>query len=307
MMRTSDPLALRAGPYAASVLPHAGARLASLTWNDGMRDFDLIVPLPAGIAFDPHHWPAGGAFAMAPYSNRLGGAGFTWGGRRIELTAPPGENYALLGFAHRSSWELLSHAPAATVLRYTHRADHEGWPWPFELTMQVELDARGAMLRLSITNQAEEPMPAGLGWHPYHPARGLTTRPQAEVLLAAHARRDVGLDGLARLPPHTGPGEATPFALTSADLHHQTCVFEDWTGDASLPLAPGLRIAVQTTGARHLVLHAAKGLAHVCLEPVTLLPGALQVYAAQQSAALIALAPQCTREITWRCAVVAGP
>ena len=304
MMRTSAGLTLRAGAYAASVLPHAGARLASLTWSDRIRHFDLIVPIPAGIAFDPQHWPAGGAFAMAPYSNRLGGATFNWGERRIHLTPAPGATHALLGFAHRVSWEVQSRAPSETVLRYTHRADHEGWPWPFELSMQIALDAGGAMLRLRITNQSEQAMPAGLGWHPYHPAHGLSTQPQAQVLLAAHARRDVGLDGLARLPPHAGPGAAAPFALASTDLQHQTCVFEDWSGQASLPLAPGLRIALQTTGARHLVLHAARDLAHVCLEPVTLLPGALQVYDAQQSAAMIALAPQCGREITWRCAVV---
>jgi len=189
-------------------------------------------------------------------------------------------------------------------LRHTHRADHEGWPWPFELAMQVTLDAGGAMSRLRITNQSEQPIPAGLGWHPYHPAHGLTTQPQAQVLLAAHVRRDVGLDGLARLPPHAGPGDATPFAFTSTDLHHQTCVFEDWSGEASLPLAPGLRIALQTPDAPQLVPHAARELAHVCLEPVTLLPGALQVYDAQRSATMIALAPQCSRENTWRCAVV---
>ncbi len=307
MMRSSEPLKLRAGPYAASVLPHAGARLASLTWSDGKRDLDLLVPIPEGINFDSHQWPAGGAFPMAPYSNRLGGASFTWGERRIHLTPPPGATYALLGFAHRASWEVKSSANADAVLRYAHRAGHEGWPWPFELTMQVTLDADGATVRLCITNQSEETMPAGLGWHPYHPAHSLNTQPQAQVLLAAHAQRDVGLDGLARLPPHAGPGEAKPFALGRAALHHQTCVFEDWSGEASLPLAPGLRIAVQGTGAPHLVLHAAKELAHVCLEPVSLLPGALQVYDARQSSAMIALAPQCSREIIWRCAVVPQP
>lgn len=302
-MRPGSEIILAAGPYAARVSPEAGARLTSLTWSDRAGARDLIVPLDSPTPFDPHHWPAGGAFPMAPYSNRLGGATFMWGERRIHLTPPPGETYALLGFAHRAGWEVLSRAPAETLLQYEHRAHHEGWPWPFVLTMQVLLDADGAMVRLRITNRSDEVMPAGLGWHPYHPAHGLTTQPHARVRLAAHACRDVTLAGLARLPPHDGPTEAKPFALGSADLHHQTSVFEDWSGQASLPLAAGLRIAVQTTGARHLVLHAARELAHVCLEPVTLLPGALQVYAAAQAAAMIALAPQCSREITWRCAV----
>ena len=304
-MRLGEQITLRAGAYAARVAPDAGARLTSLTWSDRAGAHDLIVPLDAPAAFDPHHWPAGGAFPMAPYSNRLGGATFTWGGRRIELTPSPGETYALLGFAHRAGWELASCTADQAVVRHAHRAGSEGWPWPFELTMQVALAADGAMVRLRITNLSDQTMPAGLGWHPYHPAHGLTG--QARLLLAAHACRDVSLAGVARLPPHAGPSEARPFALGRADLHHQTCVFEDWSGQASLLLATGLRIAVKSSGARHLVLHAAKELAHVCLEPVTLLPGALQVYDHAQAAAMIALAPQCSREITWRCAVMLEP
>ena len=305
-MQLGEEIALRAGPYAARVSPDAGARLTALTWSDGTRSHDLIVPLDAPPRFDPHHWPGGGAFPMAPYSNRLGGATFRWGARRIHLTPPPGETYALLGFAHRTGWQVGSRAPGEAVLKYTHRPGDEGWPWRFELTMRVALDDGGATVRLRITNLADEAMPAGLGWHPYHPAQGFARQPQARLRLTAHARRDVGLSGLERLEPHRGQADARVMALVSADLRHQTNVFEDWSGEASMPLDRGLRIAVKTSGARHLVMHAAKELAYLCLEPVTLLPGALQVYDAARSAALIALAPQCSRELFWHCGVVAG-
>ena len=305
-MRLGEEIVLRAGPYAARVSPDAGARLTSLTWADGSRSHDLIVPLDAPPPFDPHHWPSGGAFAMAPYSNRLGGATFTWGARRIHLTSPPGETYALLGFVHRTGWQVRSRGPAEAVLSYTHRPGDEGWPWRFELTMQVALDEGGATVRLCITNLSDEAMPAGLGWHPYHPAQGFARQPQARLRLSAHARRDVGLAGLEWLEPHRGRPDAHVMALVSADLQHQTNVFEDWSGAATMPLDKGLRIAMKTSGARHLVMHAAKELAYLCLEPVTLLPGALQVYDAGQSAALIALAPQCSREIAWHCGVMHG-
>lgn len=303
MMDSSNPIELRAGPYAATLLPHAGARLGKLCWSDGARSLDLVVPMQEGAAFDGHHWPNAGAFPMAPYSNRLGGATFTWGARRIRLTSPPGETYALLGFAHRAAWDVVAHAPDHATLRYAHRPEDEGWPWRFELTMQVMLDAHGAQVVLRITNLSDETMPAGLGWHPYHPSRALARAAGARLRLAAHARRDVGLAGVARLEPHDGPTRATPVELGSADLHHQTSVFEDWTGELSLPLDDGLRIAVAATGARHLVMHAPKELAYICLEPVSLLPGALQVYDAAQSAAMIALAPRCSRELVWRCGV----
>lgn len=303
MMDSSDPIELRAGPYAATLLPRAGARLGKLRWSEGARSLDLVVPMRDGAAFDGHHWPNGGAFPMAPYSNRLGGASFAWDTRRIRLTSPPGETYALLGFAHRAAWDVIARAADRATLRYAHRPDDEGWPWRFELNMQVVLDADGAQVVLRITNLSDETMPAGLGWHPYHPAHWLAWQADARLRLTAHARRDVGLAGVARLEPHAGPTAAAPVELGGADLHHQTNVFEDWHGTLWLPLDDGLSMVVATTGARHLVMHAPAELAYVCLEPVSLLPGALQVYDAAQSAAMIALAPRAARELVWRCGV----
>ncbi len=307
MMNCNDPIGLKAGPYSASLLSQAGARLATLVWSDGKSAHDLIMPLPSSEPFDAHQWPPGGAFPMAPYSNRLGGATFKWGTRQIRLTSPPGETYALHGFAHRSNWEVASRTSSAAVLQFTHRAGHEGWPWGFTLHQEVSLDETGALVRLRITNTSDESMPAGLGWHPYHPARRLASDAQANLRLTAHARRNVGLDGLARLEPHRGAAEKTVISLSCADLHHQTCVFEDWSGTTALPLDQGLTLDIATTGMPHLVMHAARELAYLCLEPVTLLPGALQVYDAAQAEAMIALAPQCSREISWRASVQSEP
>ena len=307
MMHCTNPIALRAGPYSASLLPQAGARLATLVWSDGSKAHDLIMPLTMTEAFDGHHWPAAGAFPMAPYSNRLGGATFKWGGRAIRLTSPAGETYALHGFAHRSGWEVASQTSSEAVLQFTQHAGHEGWPWGFTLRQEVSLDETGALVRLRITNTSDETMPAGLGWHPYHPARRLVRDAQASFRVVAHARRNVGLDGLARLEPRRGTAETSVMNLSRTDLHHQTCVFEDWSGTTSLPLDQCLTLDIATTGMPHLVMHAAKELAYLCLEPVTLLPGALQVYDAAQTEAMIALAPRCSREISWRCRVKREP
>ncbi len=303
-MRLGSLIALRAGPYAAHLSPEGGARLTSLTWAGATGAHDLIKPIDTSTPFDPHHWPAGGAFPMAPFSNRLGGATFQWGARRVDLSTPPGETYALHGFAHRVAWDVLSQTASEAVLGHVHRSGDEGWPWAFEMTMRVALDHTSATVHLRITNRSDEAMPAGLGWHPYHSAHGLAGHPEARLQLMAHACRDVGLSGLARLPPHGALARPRHYALGGADLHHQTCVFEDWSGNVSLPMATGFRIAVNCTGANHLVMHAARALGHLCVEPVTLLPGALQVYDAAQSAAMIALAPGCWREISWRCGVL---
>ena len=306
-MQLGSEITLGGGPYTVRLAPAAGARVTSLTWTDGSGAHDLIMPLISTEPFDAHHWPPAGAFAMVPYSNRLGGAAFEWGARQIRLTSPADETYALHGFAHRSSWEVACHTANDAVLQYTHMAGHEGWPWSFSLMQQVTLDEEGALVRLRITNTSNETMPAGLGWHPYHPAQGLVRNAQASLRVTARARRNVGLDGLARLEPRRGTADTTAMNLRRADLHHQTCVFEDWSGTTALPLDQGLTLEIATTGMPHLVMHAAKELAYLCLEPVTLLPGALQVYDAVQSEAMIALAPRCSREISWRCSVKREP
>ena len=49
-------------------------------------------------------------------------------------------------------------------LRYL---SHHGWPWPYEVEQEFELTPDRLVLGLRLTNLAEDPMPAGLGIHPW--------------------------------------------------------------------------------------------------------------------------------------------
>ena len=156
MLDPAKQIVLAAGRYRACLAPGAGARLASLTWSDDDSAHELIVPLDAATRFDPQVWPKAGAFPMAPFSNRLIGARFRWGGREIEFARPLGEANPLHGFAHRMRWRVLQSTNSAATLQHMHDGVSEGWPWPFELTMQVALDEDGAEVRLRLTNLANE-------------------------------------------------------------------------------------------------------------------------------------------------------
>jgi aldose 1-epimerase len=57
-------------------------------------------------------------------------------------------------------------------LRFSHRAGD--WPWAYEAHQHFELDAEGLTLRLVCRNLSTEPMPCGLGQHPYFPCTGKT-------------------------------------------------------------------------------------------------------------------------------------
>lgn len=298
-MRIDDEIALACGPYGVRLCAGAGARMTALTWNDGQRERDLLVPCDVQASFDPHDWPKSGAFPMAPFTNKLAEGRFRWNDRTVDLPTPKDSPHALHGLAHRMPWTLSHATRERALLGYSHKAGSEGWPWAFELVMEVALSVRHVQVDLRMRNTSGEPTPAGLGWHPFHPACTESAR-DARLSLQAAAARDAGPQGLAVLAPSRDRSSRHDIAF----LKHtpRSTVFEDWAGTCSLVLAQDLAVDVEADGAAHLFCHVPAHARHVCLEPVTLLPGALQNYDADQRAACIALEPGATRAIRWRCA-----
>lgn len=292
-MRFDDQITLATGPYRLCLSPAAGARVTRMTWFDGRHDRHLLLPCDDAASFDPHDWPKTGAFPMAPFTNKLDNARFTWNGREIALPTPADSPHALHGLAHRKPWVLVHATRERAALRYRHRPTDEAWPWSFDLDMEVALSIDHVQVDLQIRNTSAESMPAGLGWHPFHPADGAT------LSLDAAARRDAGPQGLAVLKPsHSTPSTRLRFQDT---LAAQSTVFERWDGRFSLALAQGLTVDVDSTGASHLFCHVPPHTRYVCLEPITLMPGALRHYSPAQRDSLVALAPGATRAIRWRC------
>jgi aldose 1-epimerase len=59
------------------------------------------------------------------------------------------------------------------TLSYQHDdqdIEASGWPWTFNALQTLKLDRHGLKIELSITNTDAQPMPAGLGLHPFSPA-----------------------------------------------------------------------------------------------------------------------------------------
>lgn len=293
-MLFDDQIALACGAYRVRLSPGAGARMTALTWFDGQHERHLLVPCDDTASFDPHDWPKTGAFPMAPFTNKLENGTFTWNGREIALPTPADSPHAMHGLAHRKPWTLVRATSEHAALRYRHKPADEGWPWSFDLEMDVVVSAEHVQVHLQIRNTSSESMPAGLGWHPFHPAAG------AALTLNAAGRHDAGPQGLAVLKPSTRPAPATRRSLDN--LAAQSTVFEQWDGRFSLTLEQRLAIDVEATGASHLFCHVPLHARHVCLEPVTLMPGALRQYSEAQRTRFAALAPGATRAIRWRCA-----
>ena len=67
---------------------------------------------------------------------------------------------------------------SSAALSFHHQAGE--WPWDYEARQEFALDEHGLSLRLTCRNTSAEPMPCGLGQHPYFPC-GPETRIDTHV------------------------------------------------------------------------------------------------------------------------------
>jgi aldose 1-epimerase len=119
------------------------------------------------------------SFPLVPYVNRIRGGVFQFREREVRL-APnmAGDPSPLHGQGWLSAWQVDRSTSTEAVLSFHHQAGE--WPWDYEARQEFELDERGFSVRLTCRNASDEPMPCGLGQHPYFPC-GAETRIDTRV------------------------------------------------------------------------------------------------------------------------------
>lgn len=281
LLSASKPVHIRCGAYDAMVAPAAGGRLLSLHCSHNGQRVPLLVE--AGpVDFDAHHWPKAGAFPMLPFANRLPAQGFLFQGRAVRPEAGP-RGFALHGSAHRRRWDVVSVAAGSVVMRCGAAAGEHGWPWAWSAEQEVRVSAQGATVTLSVRNDSDEPMPVGIGWHPYHPWPR-----DGEFTLQALARHELDAEGRAR-----GGEQGVPRTVDPGG----TIACSGWQGTLQMAMAGGT-LHVECEGATALVLHRPARGDYLCVEPVTLLPGHL----GEDDAVLL---PGESRRLSWTCRLLA--
>jgi aldose 1-epimerase len=187
-------LELRAGELRLALRPDLGGCIAGL-WRAGLPVLRSVEPAELRRVDDSASFP------LVPYSNRLAERRFDWLGRHC-TTAPnfPGR-HSLHGVAWQRAWAVESSDRDEAQLAYVHTPD-EHWPFAFEARQRIALSPDQLECELRLTNTADGPAPAGLGWHPYFPKR-THSRLQAEVterwepdptLLPTHRVAQAGID-----------------------------------------------------------------------------------------------------------------
>jgi aldose 1-epimerase len=148
---------LRVGhePLEAVLLPEAGARLHRLRAFG--QDLLRTPASPADHLREPFFW---GGYVMAPWCNRIAAGATDVNGRTVRLESNFADGSAIHGQVYAMPWN--EREAGLSV-----RAGGDGWPWPYEVTLAAGVHDTRLSLRWRLTNLADEPMPAGLGFHPW--------------------------------------------------------------------------------------------------------------------------------------------
>jgi aldose 1-epimerase len=224
---------------------------------------------------DPFFW---GAYPMAPWCGRVEAAPLVIGGKRVSLPANFPDGSAIHGQVYATPWEVRDDRSL------TVRAGGDVWPWPYEVTMRVQARYASVGLDYALTNLADEPMPAGIGVHPWY------LRP-----LHAAIRATGVLSPNQATPPHptpvTGPFDLRELAEMPSDLD------ATWTDLSDPPVQLywpqlGLRATMRAEAPALYIVAASPGhLNAVALEPQTHAPQAIRRLLNGEPGALTMLDP----------------
>ena len=253
-MASETTVELRAGAMRLELNPSACGSIAALEW-DGRP---ILRKARSGSAnvLDMASFP------LVPYVNRIRGGNFTFRGREVRI-APnmAGDPSPLHGQGWLNPWQVEEASATTAVLRFQHAPGE--WPWAYEARQEFVLDERRLTLLLTCRNLSQEPMPCGLGQHPYFPC-------------GPETRIDTGVTHVWTIDEHVLPVERIP-ARGRFDLRRRLVCGQDldhgfdgwgglvWMGDPEWPYD----LLLSSVSAGFFQLYSPKDGGIFVAEPVT--------------------------------------
>ena len=252
----ADGVVLRTSEAQLTVDPRQGGRMTSLR----IGEREILVTEGWG----PIRW---GCYPMAPFAGRIRDGRFTFRGRevRVPLNLPPD---AIHGTVFERPWTVASQADDRLVV-----TNDLGPAWPFSGTATQTIELVPGGLDATLTLEADEAMPASLGWHPWFcryledaPGGPGTRSAEVELVVDSASMFERGTDGLptgAVVSPGPRPWDDAFTGLRSAPIVR-------WPGVLEITLSSTADIWV-------VYDEPAEG---VCVEPQTAPPDAVNLAAA---------------------------
>ena len=226
------------------------------------RGFDLMRPWD-GVSEDPRTYAS---FPLVPFSGRVDHGRFRFEGRSYTL-APnfPPEPHAIHGDGWTSPWRIVTSDAASAELELVH--DAPGDVLRYRATQIFWLYPDHLEIAMSLTNRGPEPMPFGLGHHPYFGGRD-QARLSAQVS-GVWLPNDLNVPKqLEPVPPLWSFAKDRPVDELVLDN-----VFQGWVGKARVawPEAGRALLIEADELYRHLVVYVPAGQTFFCVEPVSMI------------------------------------
>lgn len=203
-----------------------------------------------------------GSFPLVPFVNRIRGGSFQFRDRLIRLSPNlAGDQSPLHGHGWLNAWTVEATPRNSAALSFRHEPGE--WPWAYTARQLFTLKHDELSVVLTCLNTSHEPMPCGLGHHPYFEC-GPKTRIETHVEHVWTIDDDVlPVERIAA----SGRFDLRDRAICDQSLDHG---FGGWSGHATLT-DPGwpFQITVSSPTARFLHLYSPIGGGICAVEPVT--------------------------------------
>ena len=247
-MDSDSLVTLSAGPLRLVLAPALGG---CVTRFDRLDPNGSKTEIFRGVDGVPDFILDSASFPLVPFCNRVRGGTFRFRNRKVTLTGNlPGEASPLHGQGWVAPWEVIRRSKNAAELLFRHGAGE--WPWDYEARQSFTLRPTGLEVVLSCSNLSDEPMPCGLGHHPYFRCDG-DTRLDTNVACAWTINEQV-------LPvekvPSEGRYDLRRRAVCGQDLDHG---FGGWKGKARIDGALHIELSSPEAKFFHLYSPAAGG------------------------------------------------
>lgn len=153
---------LSAGQLRLELAPAVGGAISAFERDAGESPLRILRPCPSPLTkvLDA------ACFPLVPFANRIRGGRFTFRGREVRLKPNmAGDPSPLHGQGWLNPWSVVDQDGTHATLGYRHEPGE--WPWRYEARETFVLDENGLTVTLSCRNLSDDPMPCGLGMHPY--------------------------------------------------------------------------------------------------------------------------------------------
>lgn len=252
-----QPPIIESDGYRLECDPVHGAVLRSLTWRgkDVLRAAQRNRDDPLQSAM----------FPLVPFSNRLS-EDLVIDGEKTSLPRYLGDcEFAIHGFGWQKEWSVSEQSESSLTLVL----EDEDSPWPssYRAEQRFTIDCDGVHARLTVTNTGSQPLPAGIGFHPYFP------RHDCLMAIQLDARWEQDERGLPLQKVQPGWGRFAHTPVAGERLDHS---FSGWNGVARLRW-PTRNLAIEVvadSALRELVIYSPNE-DYFCLEPVSHLTNAM--------------------------------